>query len=204
MASNGLMKQEERVLGDEAFPDLETGTRHNITPTIHSRDTITQTPTLLHKLLSYPTTGTIKLSPTSYLNGVRGIAALLVYIFHAFGVWYPLVPAWRATATQTNILQLPFIRTVFVSGGAAVSVFFTLSGYVLTHKSLYYMRIWLARQSPRFRVFVHVPPRVQTVSTADLVDVLRDACYKGGISAAFEFHVQGRGDVRSGDRELGI
>lgn len=144
---NGLLSQEDKVTGNEGFLDLESGTQNGRPQSRLACDM--KSPSLLkppkdlsivHKILSYPFPGSLKLSPTSYLNGVRGIAALLVYIFHAFGVWFPLVPAYHATPTQTNILQLPLIRTIFVSGGAAVSVFFALSGYVLTHKSLYYIR----------------------------------------------------------------
>lgn len=74
--------------------------------------------------------------PTAWLDGVRGLAALAVYIFHLSGAWTWLVPAWGATTEATNVMQLPLIRTIFVSGGAAVSVFFVLSGYVLTYSSL--------------------------------------------------------------------
>ena len=96
--------------------------------------------TVLHSLLNYPPPNSLKLKSTSWLDGVRGTAALGVYIFHAMGCWASLVPAWHSDELQTNPLQLPFIRTFFVSGGAAVSVFFALSGYVLTHKSLSWMR----------------------------------------------------------------
>jgi peptidoglycan/LPS O-acetylase OafA/YrhL len=56
------------------------------------------------------------------------------------GCWASVVSAWHADENQNNILQLPILRTFFVSGGAAVSVFFALSGYVLTHKSIRWMR----------------------------------------------------------------
>ncbi|KAG0645284.1 O-acetyltransferase -1 [Hyphodiscus hymeniophilus] len=94
----------------------------------------------LHKILNYPSSNSVKINATSWLDGVRGVAALEVYIFHAMGLWAPLIPAWHADTHQTRILQLPILRTFFVSGGTAVSVFFALSGYVLTHKSLGWMR----------------------------------------------------------------
>ena len=96
--------------------------------------------TLVQKFLSYPSPGSLELRPTSWLDGVRGVAALGVYIFHAMGPWASLVPAWHADANQNNLFQLPLIRTILVSGGAAVAIFFALSGYVLTHKSLKWMR----------------------------------------------------------------
>lgn len=97
-------------------------------------------PSVIHKFLRYPTPDSLKIRPTSWLDGVRGTAALGVYIFHAMGCWAPLIPAWHADETQTHPLQMPVLRTFFVSGGAAVSLFFALSGYVLTHKSLGWMR----------------------------------------------------------------
>lgn len=138
---------EEKARGDEEFVDIESGRQIESLqsasiPDAKPRSLITQREesSLLQKFLSYPSPGSLKTNSTSWLNGVRGVAALLVYVFHAFGCWFPLVPAWHADADQTNILQLPLIRTIFVSGGAAVSVFFALSGYVLTHKSLRWMR----------------------------------------------------------------
>ncbi len=95
---------------------------------------------LLYKFLSYPIPGSVKIKPTSYLDGVRGVAALTVYIFHALGLWGSIVPAWHADRNQTSLLQFPFLRTIFVGGGAAVAVFFALSGYVLTHRCLKFIR----------------------------------------------------------------
>ena len=97
-------------------------------------------PSPFRKFLSYPTTNSIKIKPTSWLDGVRGTAALAVYIFHAMGIWVPLVSAWHADEASHHFLQMPFIRSCFASGGAAVAVFFALSGYVLTHKSLGWIR----------------------------------------------------------------
>lgn len=41
---------------------------------------------------------------------------------------------------EKNYLQWPILRTFFISGGTAVCLFFVLSGYVLTHKSLRWLR----------------------------------------------------------------
>ncbi|KAK4236813.1 acyltransferase family-domain-containing protein [Achaetomium macrosporum] len=90
--------------------------------------------------IRYPSPGSLRLRPTSWLDGVRGVAALAVYLFHAMGCWASLVPAWRADDAQTSILQLPLVRTIFVGGGGAVSVFFVLSGYVLTQRCLRLIR----------------------------------------------------------------
>ncbi|KAK4238689.1 acyltransferase family-domain-containing protein [Achaetomium macrosporum] len=99
-----------------------------------------------HRVLSlilcfirYPSPG-FRLRLTSWLDGVRGVAALAVYLFHAMGCWASVVPAWRADDAQTSLLQLPLVRTFFVAGGGAVSVFFVLSGYVLTQRCLRLIR----------------------------------------------------------------
>lgn len=98
---------------------------------------------VLQKILCYPSHGFLTIKPTSWLDGVRGVAAVEVFIFHAMGCWFSIVPAWHSNEDPTidaNIFQFPLIRTFFVSGGAAVCVFFVLSGYVLTHKSLRWIR----------------------------------------------------------------
>ncbi|KAK4119563.1 hypothetical protein N657DRAFT_658956 [Parathielavia appendiculata] len=94
---------------------------------------------VLH-IICYPSSGSLRLRRTSWLDGVRGVAAMTVFIFHAMGCWAPIVPAWRADTHQTNPIQLPLVRTIFVAGGGAVSVFFVLSGYVLTHRCLRLIR----------------------------------------------------------------
>lgn len=95
---------------------------------------------LILKFLCYPSPGSLKIRQTSWLDGVRGVAALGVYIFHTMGCWASIVSAWHSDENQNSILQLPILRTLFVSGGPAVSLFFSLSGYVLTYKSLRWMR----------------------------------------------------------------
>jgi peptidoglycan/LPS O-acetylase OafA/YrhL len=109
--------------------------------TTHSRVTSwDQMLSLILRLINYPPPNSFRLRRTSWLDGVRGVAATAVFLFHAMGCWAPIVPAWRADTDQTSLLQLPFVRTIFVSGGGAVSVFFVLSGYVLTHRSLRLIR----------------------------------------------------------------
>jgi peptidoglycan/LPS O-acetylase OafA/YrhL len=95
---------------------------------------------VVKKFLRYPAPGSHEIKSTSWLDGVRGVAALGVYMFHAMGCWVRLVPAWHSDEDQNNILQLPILRTLFVSGPAAVSLFFVISGYVLTHKYIRWMR----------------------------------------------------------------
>lgn len=122
--------------------------------------------TLFHKLLSYPPQGSLKLRSTSWLDGVRGIASLEVYLFHTMGVWVTLYPAFHSSPEQTSPLQFPLIRTIFVSGPAAVSLFFAISGYVLTQSSLRSIRerspekVYTAVSSSMFRrgFRLYLPP----------------------------------------------
>jgi len=98
---------------------------------------------IIKKMLCYPSSDSLSLSPTSWLDGVRGVAALEVFIFHAMGCWASVTPAWHSDEDNNisyNIIQFPLIRTFLVSGGTAVCLFFVLSGYVLTQKSLRWIR----------------------------------------------------------------
>jgi peptidoglycan/LPS O-acetylase OafA/YrhL len=81
-----------------------------------------------------------KLHPTSYLDGLRGIAALIVFIDHFTLNWYfDLRHGYLNTPEDAYVLQLPFIRLLF-AGRASVGVFFVISGFVLSHKSLKQIR----------------------------------------------------------------
>ncbi|RMZ75860.1 hypothetical protein DV737_g5064, partial [Chaetothyriales sp. CBS 132003] len=80
----------------------------------------------------------------SYLHGLRGLAALLVYLAHNISWWYgPAGPIEDGFGYHGRymIATFPFIRTLFTGGAAAVSVFFVLSGYVLSLSTLQTMRV---------------------------------------------------------------
>ncbi|KAL2064349.1 hypothetical protein VTL71DRAFT_4843 [Oculimacula yallundae] len=75
-----------------------------------------------------------KITPTTYLNGVRGLAASLVYIQHLlYAHW--LHAGYSISPPNNHLIQLPIIRLLF-SGRFMVSIFFILSGYVLSYKPL--------------------------------------------------------------------
>ncbi|KAK6349499.1 hypothetical protein TWF696_005783 [Orbilia brochopaga] len=80
------------------------------------------------------------LSPTAYLDGLRGTAAFLVFIYHFVYAYFPsLEYGFLHAPTDTNLLQLPIIR-LFMCGAAMVSIFFVISGYVLSYKALSQIR----------------------------------------------------------------
>jgi peptidoglycan/LPS O-acetylase OafA/YrhL len=64
---------------------------------------------------------------TSYLDALRGFAALIVVNHH----YFPYEPTW--------FFQLPFIR-LFCAGRGMVDVFFVISGYVLSYRMLKLIR----------------------------------------------------------------
>ncbi|KAK3985004.1 acyltransferase family-domain-containing protein [Cladorrhinum sp. PSN332] len=91
-----------------------------------------------------------RLSPTAYLDGMRGLAALFVFfchytytcyvIAHGYGYEPPLRPP-PTTPTPNNfaLLKLPFLR-LFYSGPPMVCVFFVISGYALSLRPLTQIR----------------------------------------------------------------
>lgn len=67
-----------------------------------------------------------ELHPTSYLDAVRGWAALAVFRYHGI-------------ANKTWILEQPPLRMV-LNGRAMVDIFFVISGYVLTYRMVKMIR----------------------------------------------------------------
>lgn len=72
------------------------------------------------------------------LEGVRGLAAVVVVVFHAIAMFYPaftygLVPS-LAKFHNSHFEEVLYGNpiSVFISGAFAVSIFFVLSGFVLT------------------------------------------------------------------------
>lgn len=70
---------------------------------------------------------------TEYLDGVRGLASVIVFVFHWSHIQFPGVNSGYASHKHSSIWQLPLIRFLY-SGAAMVSIFFTVSGFVLTHR----------------------------------------------------------------------
>ncbi|KAI0546505.1 hypothetical protein F4679DRAFT_587517 [Xylaria curta] len=82
-----------------------------------------------------------KLHATSYLDGLRGLAALIICVAHYTEVNHPYLTPWYgvssnpAQAFEPSWIQLPFIRVLF-SGRPMVHLFFVISGFALSVKAL--------------------------------------------------------------------
>lgn len=80
-----------------------------------------------------------KLYPTSYLDGIRGLAALFVFFCHFFYQPFNIAEGWGTGENNYHLLKLPFIR-LFYQGAPAVCVFFVISGYALSYRPLKFVR----------------------------------------------------------------
>lgn len=82
----------------------------------------------------------VKIYPTTYLNGVRGFAAMCVYFQHYLVKYFMFLDkGYGSTPEDFRILQLPYIRLMF-TGRFMVTNFFILSGFVLSAKPLRLIR----------------------------------------------------------------
>lgn len=82
--------------------------------------------------------------PTAFLDGLRGLAAFLVYISHHISWFYGAEDAiqygFGSTGANGHFATLPFVRILFTGGNPAVAIFFVLSGYVLSKSPLRMLR----------------------------------------------------------------
>lgn len=84
-----------------------------------------------------PITSPRKLHSTAWLDGLRGVASLMVVIHHSSVLWYPELSAgWGSSPDNYHFVQLPIIRIFYAAGSAMVAIFFIVSGFSLSYKSL--------------------------------------------------------------------
>lgn len=76
-----------------------------------------------------------RLSPTAYLDGMRGLAAFIVFFCHYFYTSFTIADGWGSNDANYDIMKLPFLRLVY-AGPPMVAVFFIISGYALSLKPL--------------------------------------------------------------------
>ncbi|KAI1060055.1 hypothetical protein LB507_011410 [Fusarium sp. FIESC RH6] len=80
-----------------------------------------------------------RLSPTAYLDGMRGVAALVVLFCHFFYQAFIIAKGWGCDDAHYNILKLPILR-LWYQGPPAVCLFFVISGYALSYRPLKLIR----------------------------------------------------------------
>lgn len=94
----------------------------------------------LRAIFNYPEPG-IELRSTAWLDGLRGLAAFEVFIFHYIDGWINRSHGWGEDHNlRPEWYYAPFVRTFYASGDAAVCLFFGISGYVLSYRMLSLMR----------------------------------------------------------------
>ena len=79
-----------------------------------------------------------RLRPTSYLDGLRGVASFIVFMGHYTEEnlgWYTEPYGLYEDGAKSSPLQLPFVRVIY-SARPMVHIFFIISGYVLSYKPL--------------------------------------------------------------------
>jgi peptidoglycan/LPS O-acetylase OafA/YrhL len=128
-------------------------------------------------VISHPPSRTSDRS-TAFLDGLRGLAALFVFIQHYIGSFDANVHE-HGFGEHGNyyLASLPFLRILFSGGSAAVAIFFVLSGYVLSKSPLGLLRngkryacgMSLASSIIRRPIRLYIPPLGVTLAFAILM-----------------------------------
>lgn len=111
-----------------------------------------------------------KLFPTSYLDGMRGLASLFVYFCHYSYQAFTIAEGYGCGETNYHILKLPFLR-LWYQGPAAVCVFFVISGYALSYRPIKLIRSgqWnefsntISSLTFRRLIRLYLPPAISTL-----------------------------------------
>ncbi|KAM3072208.1 hypothetical protein ACMFMF_007602 [Clarireedia jacksonii] len=109
-------------------------------------------------------------SQLAYLDGLRGIAAFIVYVDHFSAPHFKgMLDSYGSTPNDNSILQLPIIRLLY-NGGPMVCLFFVISGTVLSLKPLtlqnaqHWMHVYQTLSSSVFRrlIRLYLPTTIVT------------------------------------------
>lgn len=92
-------------------------------------------PSFISSRLSHERPGPHRLGPTSYLDGMRGLAAFIVFFCHYFYTSFTIADGWGSNDANYDVLKLPFLRLMY-AGPPMVAIFFIVSGYALSLKPL--------------------------------------------------------------------
>ncbi|KAK0748020.1 acyltransferase family-domain-containing protein [Apiosordaria backusii] len=78
-----------------------------------------------------------RVHPTSYLDGLRGIASIIVFFCHyTENNFSALTPSHGLNVDRaSSFIQLPYFRIIF-SGRPMVHIFFVISGFALSYKPI--------------------------------------------------------------------
>jgi peptidoglycan/LPS O-acetylase OafA/YrhL len=97
-------------------------------------------PSFLQSYFGGVSTHHVPLGPTACLDGLRGLGALTVFIFHFTFAFNDVVQyGWGLDSNNMWFHQLPFIKLLY-AGDFQVVIFFVISGYVLSMKPLRLIR----------------------------------------------------------------
>ncbi|KAH7139763.1 acyltransferase family-domain-containing protein [Dactylonectria estremocensis] len=80
-----------------------------------------------------------QLGPTAYLDGMRGVAALVVFFCHTGLQAYSPAFGWGCGGGYYGLLRLPILRLLY-AGDASVALFFVISGYAISYKPVRMIR----------------------------------------------------------------
>lgn len=98
-------------------------------------------PSFVQNRIRPPTQSRKLLHPTGFLDGMRGVAAFLVIVFHLVVCCYDAKHGYASGehGEHREFFKLPFIRIIY-AGPTMVSIFFVVSGYALSYKPVKLMR----------------------------------------------------------------
>lgn len=78
----------------------------------------------------------LRLRETAYLDGLRGLACINVFLFHRSYLIKNANFGWGANGENWELHRLPIIRLSYAGGHFSVGLFFAISGYVISLKAL--------------------------------------------------------------------